>query len=297
MIEDEFRRLGGDLFERRREIEQALEDAVAALRDSDEALRQLAAGSLPLLIATDLADSAAERDREEQDTHSALQVDKYLADRDEDILRHLRGQSVPESTLAVLRDYLTADRAANRAVADRGTVLDLSSDARTALGVLRHTKFGTLADEAAGLLAHHARLLANAEEAQALHDSLPQADTLEGVIRRRAAAADELARREAQCTHLDEEAERLRRDIERQEKILVNLLEADAKHQERRDDRDRILRCSRQVRSTLQAFRRGVVKRHVSRIERLVLDSYQQLLRKTSLVTHLSIDPQTFSLE
>ena len=296
-IEDEFRRLGGDLFERRREVEQALDDAAAALRNSEDALRQLAAGSLPLLMAAVIADSAAERDREEQDTQSAQQVDQYLAGRDEDILSHLRGQDVPESPLASLRDYLTADRAANRAVAERGIVLDLSSDARTALGVLRDAKFGALADEAAGLLAHHTQLSTNGEEAKALHDSLPQADTLGDVIRRRKVAVDELVGREAQHRHFGEEAERIGRDIERHEKALAGLLEADAKHQERRDDRDRILRCSRQARGTLEAFRREIVKRHLSRIERLVLDSYQQLLRKTSLVTHLSIDPQTFSIE
>ena len=192
---------------------------------------------------------------------------------------------------------LPPTRAANRAVAERGTVLDLSPEARAALGVLRHPKFGALAEEAAGLLAHHAQLSADAEDAKALHDSLPQADTLEDVIRRREEAADELARREAQHAHLGEEAERIGRDIERQERVLAGLLEADARHQELRDDRDRILRCSRQVRGTLQAFRREMVKRHISRIERLVLDSYQQLLRKTSLVTRLSIDPQTFALE
>ena len=96
---------------------------------------------------------------------------------------------------------------------------------------------------------------------------------------------------------MSDEAERIARDIERQENVLVGLIEADAKHRERRDDRDRILRCSQEVRHTLDAFRQAMVRRHLSRIERLVLDSYQQLLRKTSLVISLSIDPQTFALE
>ena len=296
-IENEFRRLGGDLFERRREVEQALEGATAALNDIEEALRHLATGSLPLLIAASIADSAAERDRTEQDTRNALQVDQYLVGRDEGILRHLRDHGVPESTLAGLRDHLAADRADNRAVAERGTILDLSPEARASLGFLRDAKFDLLADKAADLLAQHAHLSVNAEEARALYDSLPQADTLEDVVQRRGAAADELARREAQHSHLGEEAERIGRDIERQEKVLAGLLEADTRHQERRDDRDRILHYSRRVRGTLDAFRQEIVKRHLSRIERLVLDSYQQLLRKTSLVTRLSIDPKTFFLE
>ena len=296
-IEEEFRRLGGDLFERRGEVEKALEETAASLRTNEEALRHLAAGSLPLLLAGDIAASAAERDREEQDTERALQVDQHLAGRDEGVLRYLRDHSVAESTLTGLRDHLAADRTANRAVAARGTVLGLSHGARIGLDVLRHARLGALADQAADLLAHHVRLSANAGEAQALHDSLPQREDVEDILRRRKSAADELARREAQHAHLGEEAERIGREVERQEKVTVGLLEVDARHQERRDDRDRILRCSRQVRDTLNTFRQEMVKRHLARIERLVLDSYQQLLRKTSLVTHLSIDHQTFSLE
>lgn len=296
-LEDEFRRLGGDLFERRREVQQAQEDAVAALAESEEALRHLAAGPLPLLIALGIVDAAAKRDGAEQDTQRARQVDEYVAGHDEGILRHLRDHRVPESILASLRDHLAADRATNRAVAERETFLDLSPEARAALGVFRQAKAGALAKEAAGLLAQRARLAAKAEEAQALYDSLPQADTLADVVRRREAAADELARREAQYADLGNKVERIGRDIERQEKVLASLLEADAKHQERREDRDRILRCSRRVQGTLDAFRLKMIERHLSRIERLVLDSYQQLLRKTSLVTRLSIDPETFSLK
>ena len=296
-IEDEFRRLGGDLFERRREVEQALEDAAAGLSDCKEALRHLAAGSLPLLIVVSIADSAAQRDREEQDTQRALQIDQHLTGRDEGILRHLRGHGVPESTLAGLRDHLAADRAANRAVAERGTVLDLSPEARAALGVFRHVGFRALADEAAGFLAQHAHLSAKAQEAKALHDSLPDADTLGDVVGRREAVAEEIARREAQHALLGEEAEGIRREIERQEKVLAGLLEADTRHQERRDDRDRILRCSPESAVPWKPSDGRWSSGISPAFERLVLDSYQQLLRKTSLVTRLSIDPQTFSLE
>ncbi len=39
-----------------------------------------------------------------------------------------------------------------------------------------------------------------------------------------------------------------------------------------------------------------MIARHVRRIEQLVLESYQQLLRKASLVTRLSIDPISYAL-
>ena len=57
-----------------------------------------------------------------------------------------------------------------------------------------------------------------------------------------------------------------------------------------------MLRHSARVRTTLGAFRKAVIARHVRRIERLVLESYRQLLRKESLVTRLEIDPERFAL-
>jgi len=95
---------------------------------------------------------------------------------------------------------------------------------------------------------------------------------------------------------MGEEAERLRRDLERREQGLIKLREADAKNKQLRDDRARILRHSAKVRETLEAFRHGVIARHVARIEQLVLESYQTLLRKSGLVTRLSINPEDYAL-
>jgi DNA sulfur modification protein DndD len=47
----------------------------------------------------------------------------------------------------------------------------------------------------------------------------------------------------------------------------------------------------------LRAFHEAVVTRHIGRIEKLVLESYQQLLRKALLVTRLSIDPKSYALD
>ena len=95
---------------------------------------------------------------------------------------------------------------------------------------------------------------------------------------------------------MGQEIDRLEREIGRREQSLVQLLRADADDRSSRDDRARILRHAEKVRTTLDTFRRAVIERHVRRIEQLVLESYKRLLRKTSLVTRLSIDPANFSL-
>jgi DNA sulfur modification protein DndD len=92
------------------------------------------------------------------------------------------------------------------------------------------------------------------------------------------------------------EIERLERDIVRKEQALTRLLEQEAIARRQREDQERILRHSARVRATLESFRGAVIARHVRRIEQLVLESYQQLLRKASLVTRLVIDPGSYAL-
>jgi len=62
------------------------------------------------------------------------------------------------------------------------------------------------------------------------------------------------------------------------------------------DDRQRMLKHSRRVRETLGRFRIRVVRRHTARMEALMLESFRMLLRKTELVTGLTINPETFEV-
>jgi DNA sulfur modification protein DndD len=59
----------------------------------------------------------------------------------------------------------------------------------------------------------------------------------------------------------------------------------------------RLLRHSTRMRDTLGKFRTAAIRKHAARLERLILESFAQLLRKTGLVTGLSVDPITFRLE
>ena len=62
------------------------------------------------------------------------------------------------------------------------------------------------------------------------------------------------------------------------------------------EDCNRLLKHAEKVRETLVKFRAAIVRKHASRLETLILESFQQLLRKTRLVTGLRIDPETFSV-
>lgn len=87
------------------------------------------------------------------------------------------------------------------------------------------------------------------------------------------------------------------RDIAQLREREARLAEADALERFKGEDADRVLLHSARVRGTLLRFREAVIARHVSRIEALVLESFQRLVRKPGLISRLEIDPITFALQ
>ena len=114
------------------------------------------------------------------------------------------------------------------------------------------------------------------------------------------AERDELFRREAMLQAEQgndvEIRDRLRRDLDR---IWTEILRATSQDQDVKfaeDDRLRTLLHIGRVRQTLDKFKVAVIRRHLARIEELVLDSFKQLVRKKTLVVDLAIDPESFQL-
>ena len=295
-VEEEFRRIGGDLYERRKELEIDLGDAEAAFGASSENLREQASGVLPLLLVSDLMKSAAKRDMEDAEIGKARQVHELLAGRDAAVLEHLKSKGVETGTLALARKFLDKNRAVYRRRASRETTLDLAQEARDALTALLHGGLDEAHKSASERLARHQDAQSDLDRMRSIQNSIPAKDAVLEVMCRRDALKEELASLEAKDASLARDIELLEREWEQGERRLDALLEGDVKGRERHDDRIRIIRCAAKVRDTLGEFQTATIKRHVSRIEKLVLECYQHLLRKSSLVTRLSIDPESFEV-
>lgn len=59
------------------------------------------------------------------------------------------------------------------------------------------------------------------------------------------------------------------------------------------EDADRLIRHSARARQTLASFKREVVSHHVHRLQTLILEGLNELLRKADLIVDVSIDPDT----
>ncbi len=295
-IEEEYRKLGGDLFDRRIALEQRLTDADKAVQENANAQRETSAGLLPLLMARPLLESAESRDHHEEECRRARDVSDILQTRDRATLKKLRSQSVDEGTLEALKKFFRNDRVKRQVLGKKEILLDLSPDVRSDLHSLLQGDLEDSANSANKQQTQQKQLEKTAAHARAEFHSIPSTDTIKDVVKQRDNLKEELAHFKAQYASLDSEIKRIYRDIERKEQALMRMHETDAKAMSDSNDRARILRHTAKVRATLSTFRSAVVERHVRRIEQLVLESYQQLLRKASLVTRLAIDPEKFSI-
>ncbi len=294
--EDNYRKLGGALYDQRLDIEARWSEAKQAVKDGEAALREFAAGAAPLLLVRVLLDSTGSRDRHEEECRRARDLFEALKARDRAALKHMKARPADQDAIVALKEFFDTDRAARQALGKKETVLDIAPEVRSDLHALLRGDLDDLSAELGKRLKRQKKLEAAAARARTEHENIPSTDTIAQAAGERAALRKDVADLESVHAAMAQDIERQERELERKEQALARLIEADTKEKGARDDRSRILHHAGKLRTTLTAFRRAVIERHVRRIEQLVLESYQQLLRKGALVTRLSIDPESYAL-
>lgn len=295
-VEDKYQRLGGELFEQRVAIERRLTGAEEIVDRGAADLRNLAAGPLPLLLVRGLLGSTAARDRHDEECRRARELFEEIIQRDRHAIEHLQIQSVDKKVVDTLQAFFDRDRTERQSLGKEETVLDIVPEVRNDLHALLRGDLDVLKERAVTCLNRQKIAEADAVRARLEYENVPNEDVIAQAASEREILKKEIAELEARFDAIGQDIERMERNIERKEQSLLRLIEADAKSRGAREDRGRILHHAARVRTTLGAFRSAVVGRHIRRIEQLVLDCYQQLLRKESLVTRLCIDPANFSL-
>lgn len=296
-IEDRYRREGGTLFERRAELEG---EAVASERELETArkeLRELAAGATPLLMVGDLLDELEDRAKLEEEARRSRETVSVIAEEHEAILAIPDLAALPPRARDELRRELEGRLQARRDASAEPVVLDLSREARDLLHVLQGSELAAVRGRVEEVVDAERGATDALEHARNALAASPSYDAIAEVVAAREAAQADVRRLQDEQAARDEEIARLGREIALLRAREAREAEAEARDRFEREDVQRLLLHSAKVRATLGQFREAVVARHVARIERLVLESFHQLIRKGTLIADLRIDPKTFVLE
>jgi DNA sulfur modification protein DndD len=293
-----YEKRGGPLFEQRQVIENERAQVQKELRDIEEELRAMAAGTAPLLLVRHLISSIAKQNRREEAAGKAVVVKQILTERDEQLLKTVQAQEAPSSLISTISAFLADDRERRTATSEGVDLyLQLDPENKEMLRTLQEAVLPKTLKQITQVLQRTDYLQTALVDFDRKLASIPAEDTLTDILEQRNAAqiaVDEASRKIAE---LDAEIEKISNQREQTQSRLIAQIEKTVEKRFELEDSERTVSHSQRVRATLINFRASVVERHVKRIAQLVLDSFRRLLRKESLISELKIDSETFALE
>ncbi|ENO88417.1 DNA sulfur modification protein DndD [Thauera linaloolentis] len=292
--EDRFRAEGGELFLRRQELDASLLKFKAERDALEGQLRELVAGPLPFLMVDSLLREAEQQSRHENDIRRARVLIDALEARDDELVATLHRESITPALLKRIDQTLRTDRTNRIGLAQEPLLLDADEDLALHIAHLRATVLPTAEEQAQNLVSKLAAVEENIARQEGEIERIPTEDRIANLQTAldQAHAAHQAKLAELEAVRLNIRA--LKTQREAVENKLNKLSEHDIDARFADDDRQRMLKHSNKVRDTLTKLRSSVVRNHITRMEALMLESFQNLLRKNDLVTGLSINPATF---
>lgn len=294
--DERFRREGGPLYEQRSTIEAEAKAAEQRMAEAIHEVREAAGGLAPLILVEELLEGLRTRDGEEREIVTARQLSEALGDEHQAILGLPAIAGLPASEFSQVRTVLAERRAIHAERAARPIRLHLGDQTGTMLAGLLDAGLAEARETIERLIGRAAAAREALDQAVTALSAVPSGDSLGALQQERAALRAEVLQLETQARVQEEALAALDREIAQLRERETRLAELEAVERFRGEDGERMVAHSAKVRGTLLRFREAVVARHVERIQRLVLESFQRLVRKPGLVSDLRIDPASFRL-
>ena len=295
--ETRFRQEGGELYLVQAELEAERKQLKTELTKEEAALREIAAGAGPLLLIPGLLEEAETLARTEHEARKAHLLAAVLEERDSGMLKKLQKESLPSKYVALLESLLEKDRAQRQKKVGKVILADAGDHLAAEL---RHVRATVLPDARKAIEQKLETITALQERLTRLDMELarvPTKDAIAGLQRELEQIRKRHQERQVALTAQDDKIRLLVRQLEDADRRYKRELGEGVEIQVDREHAARLLKHSARMRETMGKFRVAAIRKHTARLERLILDSFVQLLRKSSLVTGLSIDPSTFRIE
>jgi len=294
-FQTQFRKEGGELYVRRDALDQEKADLTRQLNEASEDLRRHYAGPAPLLLIEPLLVKVEQQAEAELEQRHQKLIAHAEQQRDKKILKDLR-KALPNDQYAIVQTVLEK----NRPDREQGSVPDLvnpEEDFPEALRQLATLILPQAKVELAGLLRATTDLREQIARLDSQLGAVPDADSLARLQREMHRVQVQVRDCEAQQVVHDERFRLLAHDHRTKDAAFKKALDGLVDFQSAAEHDARILQRLPRIQDTLRQFRRRVIERHANRLEQLIFESFQQLLRKTDLIRGLRIDPSTFQME
>ncbi len=290
-----FRKDGGELYMQREQLERERDNLRGHTEKLEEELRDLAAGPTPLLLIKDvLAKVEHQAQAEIAHKHNSLLAEEE-AKRDKSIIQSLKQQKLPKELLVTITRTLEQHRP-ERSCGAVDLYLHPPEDLVEELRRLREVALPKVDELRRVLLAQIKNARENLARAEERLGRIPAADQIGKQLRAIQMTEERIRDKEIAVRVATERVKQCNSIKEQKERAWLHALNAIAETEDAAEDRRRIIDRIPKVQSTLVAFRERVIARRAAHFERLILESFQHLLRKSHLIKNIQIDPQSFRI-
>jgi DNA sulfur modification protein DndD len=295
--QDSFERHGGTIYESRSSLDKERIEVISAIQQIDEALRDYCGHGLPLCIAERELKSLLNTVNREKRSTDAGRLLSSLTSRDKAFSKWLSAQSSASDELRKqIEDYLDCDRGELSEIADLDPKISMPDEALAHLSALLSSGMTVERQKVDKLLDQRRQMSTRLDAIDRSMEMMPE----ESVIR---AYLENKANAEAQCMllakerdRLDEQTNQVRFAVSQNEKQLDRLL-FDVKHAElASEETQRLADYSARVQDILDQLKQHTLVSHLANLEKHISEAFRRLLRKTSLVQSVHIDPKTFNV-
>jgi len=296
-IELSYRQHGGELYDRRNELELRLEQNRSKLVEQEEELRQVAAGIAPLLLVEDLLSDVSDQASKEETAKRNRLVIKELEQRDQKLIGLLYDISLGAEGISQVEGFLKKDLSVRKENTNIDCYLNLSSETQTRLNSLLNGELQALKNDLPSKLVKLDETNNQVETAERSLAGVPEETAIAKIIKEREVAKKEYDHLRFKFNGVAENLHKEKYAKEMKSAALKRELEKVAERRFEGKDQRRVLQFSAKSRRTLEQFRVKVINKHLKKVEINVLSAFKTLLHKESLIDSLAIDPHTFRLK
>jgi DNA sulfur modification protein DndD len=295
-LEDQFRQEGGELFQKRDELQKTKQAIINTTSMIVDELLSIAKGPAPLLLIGNLLDQVITQDNKESEASNSESILEILRARDQSVIKHCSKLNLPSDSIDNIKSFLSKDISLRVSQTQNTPYLDLNKDSRTKLKDLKNNELPTADRNINDNLNKYDDLKVSLNILDRKLAGVPSEESIADLIEEIKTNSQIIKGYELEISKAQGEVESLKRQKIALESELSKKHEFILEKQFENEDITRFHKQSNNIKSILSSFHKEVLKRHIDRIQSLILDCFNQLTHKKTLIRDFIINSNDFSI-
>jgi len=290
-VAHEYKRHGGDLFDNRELLKQEKNETEKTLAALNVRIHSLVSGVLPMAAVIPQLEAMKTAAEQSQEYADASQRAEISATALQDFQRFV-AKSQTQIDLQRLSE-LCVEFADTNVAPIRPKIL-LHADPSRVQDVRDRVQHAIV--ELQACTVQYEELQAESARLEASIAAVPDQADLERTAKALHEVEAKLTLAKARLSDTRAESDKQQKDLDESRARLDQLLKEDQNLHFANKTDERVVKQSERVRDTLTAFQTAMARKSVERLNVLIRESLQSLLRKKGMVSRVRVDPETFEL-